>query len=105
MRITDDLHALTTAATRAVDLFERYLQLRLAIYERTAAAIGETLNAPKYPPYTLEPAQMTGPTYYDDAMNQRLNAATERYVTEHGEWPTEEMRADFINEGIDFSQL
>lgn len=91
MRITDDLHTLATAATRAVDLFERWLQLR-EIERGVSASV-------------IEPTEMSGPTYYDTELNLRLNAAIERYVTEHGEWPTEQMRADFINNNVDFSQL
>jgi hypothetical protein len=96
MRITDDLHALATAATRAVDLFERWLQLRA---REQGAATPATVAS------FVEPPKLAGPTYYDTELNLRLNAATERYVTEHGEWPTEAMRRAFIEDGIDFSQL
>lgn len=99
MRIADDLHALASAATRAVDSFERYLQLRLA--EQKPAFVGQ-INAAKF---DLRPGEITAPTYYDNELNLALNAATERYVTEHGEWPTEQMRREFIEDGVDFSQL
>lgn len=99
MRLTDDLHALATAVTRAVDLFERYLQLRLA--EHQPAFVGQVDTVK----FDLRPGEIMAPTYYDTELNLRLNEATERYVTEHGEWPTEQMRAAFINEGVDFSQL
>ena len=94
MRLLDDIHSRALSADRAVTLFERYLQLRLREQRRppsVATALGELVK-------------IGAPQPYDAERNIALVEATERYIAERGEWPTEEQRRAFLFDGVDFTE-
>ena len=97
MRLLDDFHQLVVDFGRLVALAERYAAARLrgqGASPAVAQFVAEGANAP----FTSKPE------YYDEQMVIALNEATNRYVTNHGEWPSDEQRRLFVEQNIDFSQ-
>ena len=97
VRLLDDIHSLAHDFTRAVDALERYLQLRVRESGQSPPVAAAFIT-------DEQPLKQSKLEYYDADLVIRLNEATERYVTNTGEWPTEEQRRAFIEENVDFSQ-